>query len=257
MNDPDRNASGFLVELPNALRYTPTPAGSEGFDPTENIGAIREIVPSGSRVLDVGCGTGWVAKELKDNKGCEVIGVEPNESRAEVARSHGIQVHVGYLEDLRIEEVDRFDIVLFGDVLEHLSDPLSILCDAKRYLRPGGSVVVSVPNVAHWMVRLDLLRGRFNYQECGIMDATHLRWFTEKTLRQLLENAGYRVDEWRVTCGNWMPEYARKRPFRWMRESRRHRLVKRMTRWFPRLFACQHVMRASIQDAPNGQDRSR
>ena len=59
------------------------------------------------------------------------------------------------------------------------------------------------------------------YQEAGIMDATHLRWFTEKTLRLLLENAGYRVDEWRVTCGNWMPEYAWKRPFRWMRESHR------------------------------------
>ena len=136
---------------------------------------MREIVPSGSRVLDIGCGTGWTAKELIDKKGCEVIGVEPNELRAEVARSNGIQVHAGYLEDLRIEETDLFDVVLFGDVLEHLSNPLSILCDAKKYLRPGGCVVVSVPNVAHWMVRLDLLRGRFNYQQAGIMDATHLR----------------------------------------------------------------------------------
>ena len=254
MSNPDRNASDFLVEPPNPLRYTPLPIN---YELSEAIGAVREIVPSGSRVLDIGCGTGWTAKELIDKKGCEVIGVEPNESRAEVARSNGIQVHVGYLEDLRIEEVDLFDIVLFGDVLEHLSNPLSILCDAKKYLRPGGSVVVSVPNVAHWMVRLDLLRGRFNYQQAGIMDATHLRWFTEKTLRLLLENAGYRVDEWRVTCGNWMPEYASKRPFRWMRESGRHRLVKTMTRWFPRLFGCQFVMRASIQDTPDRLGPSR
>ena len=254
MSNPDRNASGFLVEPPNPLRYIPP---ALVYDPSESLGAIREIVPSGSRVLDVGCGTGWTAKELRDKKGCEVLGVEPNESRAEAARSLGNQVHVGYLEDLRVEEVAPFDIVLFADVLEHLSDPFSILCDAKRYLRPGGSVVVSVPNIAHWMVRLDLLRGRFNYQPTGIMDATHLRWFTEKTLRQLLENAGYRIDEWRVTCGNSMPEYVWKRPFRWMRESHRHRLVKRMTRWFPRLFACQYVMRASIQHTPNGQDRSR
>lgn len=98
MSNPDRNASGFLVEPPNPLRYTPP---ALVYDPSEGLGAIREIVPSGSRVLDVGCGTGWTAKELRDKKGCEVIGVEPNESRAEAARSLGIQVHVGYLEDLR------------------------------------------------------------------------------------------------------------------------------------------------------------
>ncbi len=254
MSNPDRNASGFLVEPPNPLRYIPP---AIVYDPSEGLGAIREIVPWGSRVLDVGCGTGWTAKELTDKKGCEVIGVEPNESRAEAARSHGIQVHVGYLEDLRIEEVDLFDIILFGDVLEHLSDPHSILCVAKRYLRPGGSVVISVPNVAHWMVRLDLLRGKFNYQEGGIMDATHLRWFTEKTLRLLLEKAGYRVDEWRVSSGNWMPEYAWKRPFRWMRESHRRSLVKTLSRWFPRLFGSQHIMRASIQDTPDRLPPSR
>ena len=254
MSNPDGNASGFLVEPPNPLRYTPL---AIAYDPSEVIGAIREVVPSGSRVLDVGCGAGWTAKELRDKIGCEVIGVEPNETRAEVARSNGIEVHVGYLEDLRIEDVGLFDIVLFGDVLEHLSDPHSVLCVAKKYLRPGGSVVITVPNVAHWTVRLELLRGRFDYQALGIMDATHLRWFTEKTLRQLLENAGYRVDEWRVTCGNWMQEYAWKRPFRWMRESHQRRLVKRITRWFPRLFACQHVMRASFQDTPDRPPPSR
>lgn len=253
MSNPDLNASGFLVEAPNPLRYTPP---APVYDLSEAIGATLDIIPSGSRVLDIGCGTGWTGKDLKEKKGCEVLGVEPNEARAEVARSHGIQVHIGYLEDLRVEEVGLFDMILFGDVLEHLPDPFSMLCLAKRYLRPGGSVVVLVPNVAHWMVRLDLLRGRFEYQESGIMDATHLRWFTEKTLRKLLENAGYRVDEWRVTCGNWMPEYACKRPFRWMRVSHRYKLVKKMTRWFPRLLGCQHIMRASLQDTRNGQEAS-
>ncbi len=251
MSDPDWNASGFLLEVPDALRYKPPSGNCDACHPTEVFGAVREVVPRGSRVLDVGCGAGWVAKELVDNKGCEILGVEPNESRAEAARSLGLQVHVGYLEDLRIEQVHLFDIVLFADVLEHLSNPHSVLCDARKYLRPGGSVVVSVPNIAHWMVRYDLLRGRFDYQATGIMDATHLRWFTERTLRQLLESAGYRVDEWRVTCGNWMPEYAWKRPFRWMRESHRYRLVRRLTRWFPRLFGCQHVMRASIRASPD------
>ena len=81
-------------------------------------------------------------------------------------------------------------------------------------------------------------------------------WFTQKTL-DYFQNAGYRVDERRVTCGNWMPEYASKRPFRWMRESHRHRLIKTMTRWFPQLFGCQFIMRARIQDTPDRLPLSR
>src|SRR5262245_42234591 len=77
-----------------------------------------------------------------------------------------------------LREHGRFDTIVLADVIEHLPDPAEMVSLLKQGLVPDGSIVASVPNVAHWFVRIDLLRGSFNYQEMGIMDATHLRWFT-------------------------------------------------------------------------------
>ena len=85
-----------------------------------------------------------------------------------------------------------YDAILFLDVLEHLRDPDGVLRAARDWLRPGGRVLCSLPNVAHWRVRLALARGRFDYTENGLMDATHLRWFTRRTARELLTRAGLR-----------------------------------------------------------------
>jgi SAM-dependent methyltransferase len=86
-----------------------------------------------------------------------------------------------------------FDVVLAGDVLEHLVDPRRVLADARSLLAPGGYVVASVPNVAHVDVRMALLCGRFAYRETGLLDATHLRFFTHDTLLELFERAGLAV----------------------------------------------------------------
>lgn len=88
----------------------------------------------------------------------------------------------------------RFDAIVYGDVLEHLADPLGALTVLNRRLEPGGMVVISIPNVAHLWIRLSLLLGRFEYADRGILDRTHLRFFTEKTLRRLLADAELRVD---------------------------------------------------------------
>jgi SAM-dependent methyltransferase len=87
--------------------------------------------------------------------------------------------------------VGSFEVVVFGDVLEHLRDPLSVLRGARGLLRPGGYVVISTPNIAHGDVRLALLSGRFNYSKVGILDDTHLRFFTRDSLVSFLNDAGF------------------------------------------------------------------
>ena len=89
--------------------------------------------------------------------------------------------------------LNDFDLLLFGDVIEHTRDPLAILREAGALLAPRGQVIVSVPNVANLRVRLGLARGRFDYTESGILDKTHLRFFTLRSARELMRQAGYHI----------------------------------------------------------------
>jgi O-antigen biosynthesis protein len=151
------------------------------------------LVGRGKRVLDVGCANGYLAEVLVGN-GCTVSGVEFDPAAAEEARRHLEQLVVGDLEQLDLVEAfgeGRFDVVVMGDVLEHLRDPLPVLRSTRRLLAPGGYVVISIPNVAHGDVRLSLLQGRFDYRPLGLLDSTHVRFFTRDNLRALLHDAGF------------------------------------------------------------------
>jgi O-antigen biosynthesis protein len=144
------------------------------------------------RVLELGCATGRVTEVLKQ-RGCHVVAVEYSAAAAALAARFADQIVVGSLEDpaLLATLTGPYDVILAGDVLEHLRNPEDVLRTLKTTLAPGGCVIVSVPNIAHWSVRKELLRGRFNFTETGVMDRTHLRWFTQRTLRDMLERAGY------------------------------------------------------------------
>ena len=103
---------------------------------------------------------------------------------------------VGSVDDAAVRErlsPDGYDVVLFLDVLEHLAHPEEVLIAARGWLRPRGIVLCSIPNVAHWRVRLSLLRGRFDYEDVGLLDRTHLRWYTRRTARELVAGAGYQI----------------------------------------------------------------
>jgi len=153
------------------------------------------------------------------------------------------KVHVGFLTSELIEEVGRVDVVLLADVLEHVAAPHGLLVKSREALRPGGSVIVSVPNIAHWSIRANLLRGHFDYQESGIMDATHLRWFTRETLFSLVRCAGFEVTYYGGTAGLWLPD----KPFRWMPVGLRSRFLRSASvRWLT-LFGCQHVVKAEMR----------
>ncbi len=164
---------------------------------TNRPGVIVPLVGPGQRVLDVGCGIGSTAELLVAN-GCTVVGVELDPGAAARASAHCERVVICDLDtsDLAAEVGDdEFDVVLTADVLEHLRDPGRLLAAAARLLRPGGRVVASIPNVAHGSVRLALLHGDFQYSDMGILDRTHLRFFTRQTVEDVFAEAGLRIDQ--------------------------------------------------------------
>ncbi len=236
---PDSHSRGFLREAVDPLRYDGQPD-----DPDEIVGVLSSMIPVGARILDVGCGTGSVSAHIVANRRASLIGLEPDDARAARARQRGLTVLKAELTPEIIAELGRFDIVLFADLLEHLPDPFSLLQMAKSALSPGGRILISVPNVAHWSVRTELAMGDFAYRDYGIMDATHLRWFTEASLRSFLENAGLTIEAQRVTAGFDLQCYTERLP--WRRLSRRIRcaIIRRAIRRWPRLFGCQFVVRA-------------
>jgi 2-polyprenyl-3-methyl-5-hydroxy-6-metoxy-1,4-benzoquinol methylase len=160
-----------------------------------------EMVGSNKRVLDVGCDTGYLGEALQA-LGNEAAGFEVNEVTAQHARTRMARVEVGDLESSDLVAVfgrGSFDVVIFGDVLEHLRDPLRVLRQARPLLAPGGSVIISTPNIAHGDVRLALLKGRFQYNKVGILDETHTRFFTRDSLVEFLHDAGFSLVELKRT----------------------------------------------------------
>ena len=155
---------------------------------------ILAAVPPGSRVLDLGCASGYLSAALTE-RGCTVVGFERDPASAALARTHCTDVIVGDLES----DADRralpggFDVVVIGDVLEHLADPWGALRFVRGLLAPEGRVVLSLPNVAAWPVRLGLLRGSFDYGDFGILDRTHLRFFTRSSAHALARETGFVV----------------------------------------------------------------
>ena len=238
---PDENAAGLISEMLNALRYD-----GHVLDPDEVSGIVASFIPRGARVLDVGCGTGSLSRIVADVCHADVVGIEADPRRAARAGARGLTVRVGYFSHELIRELGSFDVVLFADVLEHLPNPQAMLLLARECLKSRGSVIVSVPNVAHWSVRVDLVRGRFLYQPCGIMDATHLRWFTAAAVRSLLASSGFNVTGYRATAGLTLADNVDRRPWRWLPINSRTRILRFTCRRWPTLFGTQHVLKAEM-----------
>jgi 2-polyprenyl-3-methyl-5-hydroxy-6-metoxy-1,4-benzoquinol methylase len=143
----------------------------------------------GLRLLDVGCARGHLSAVLA-SQGWSVTGIEYDAADAAVARDKGIDVIVGTAEDAMGTMNEKFDVVVFADVLEHFVHPEDVLSQARALLVPGGRIVISIPNVAHLSVRLQLLMGAFTYTDRGILDRTHLHFYTKKTLKKMIVGAG-------------------------------------------------------------------
>jgi 2-polyprenyl-3-methyl-5-hydroxy-6-metoxy-1,4-benzoquinol methylase len=167
---------------------------------------VRPSIPTSTRsVLDVGCGRGGFGTTLRSVLGdqARIVGVEPVPSQAGRARKgHGYdEVVDGYFPDALEGRDERFDLICFNDVLEHVIDPWSLLRETVRWLKPGGKVLAAIPSIQFAPIVWRLIRGRWDYLDYGTLDRTHLRFFTRATMTEMFEQNGYRVLECRGANG--------------------------------------------------------
>lgn len=159
------------------------------FSNTAVLEMVRRLLPPGGRVLDIGCASGGLLALLTD-AGYRA-GVESSAVAAERAMEVADLVVVGDIDNSEVSFPEAsFDVVVCADVLEHLPDPASTLRRVVDWVAPGGSVVICVPNIANWRSRLRMLRGQWRYEEQGIWDSGHLRFFTLASLRSMVASVG-------------------------------------------------------------------
>lgn len=154
-----------------------------------------KISPVSKRLLDIGCGSGSLGKKIKDEIGCEVVGITFSKSEADVASRNLDYVIVQDLNSFNPDPLGKFDCIICSHVLEHLYHPHQLLKSLHDCLTPQGALIVALPNVLHWRQRLQFLRGNFKYTEGGLMDQTHFRFFDWETAHILLQESGYHVKD--------------------------------------------------------------
>ena len=192
-----------------------------------------QFFDNGETVLDVGCGPGYLAEYLTVQKDCTVVGVEQDPRLAEIARRVCAQVHEANLETEGLRKIQgKFTAIFFGDVIEHVRNAPELLRQASELLGVGGRVIVSTPNFVHIKNRVRVLFGTFEYRDAGLLDRTHVHFYTKRTLYDLLDETGYRIVKTDFTTG--VMDLS----------SLRNRALHVLARAYPNLFAYQFIVAA-------------
>jgi glycosyltransferase involved in cell wall biosynthesis len=208
------------------------------------------------RVLEVGTASGYLSERLK-NMGAEVIGIELDADMAAQAAPHCETMLVGDVDGQDLESLGAFDMIICADVLEHLPRPEATLARLNALLKPGGHIVVSLPNIAMWLWRVKLLFGKFDYMPKGPMDETHLRFYTLTSAQKLLKQSALQVLETRTTpipLPTISPIFSADRKLGFV-----HKLNHWLTQRRPTLFGYQFVffaqksLKPAVTPGPNGE----
>ncbi len=210
-----------------------------------NLPLLERLRPADRSVLDVGCGAGDNARHLKA-RGCTVHGVTLSRREFELAQPHVDRLTLADVETWEWDYPDgSFDAVLLSHVLEHLIDPPAALRRLARLLRPGGRAYIALPNVANWRLRLRFLAGRFEYDDHGLMDRTHLHFYTHFTAPRLVADAGLVLVE--SAADGHCPQPGLRR---WL-PGPAAAFDRLCCRLFPNLFADQLIL---VGEKPGGHD---
>jgi 2-polyprenyl-3-methyl-5-hydroxy-6-metoxy-1,4-benzoquinol methylase len=183
--------AGFAMDVP-VFRPDQKP---KGYFTNERNEMLRYIPLTSKRILDVGCGSGNFGKLMKSQMNVEVWGVEICENAAKESVNNIDRIIVGNIEkgDLGLP-LNYFDCIVFNDVLEHLCDPWNVLVRCKAFLHEAGYIVVSIPNIRYYPhIRSLLVSKNWEYKDEGILDRTHLRFFTERSIREMFLHCGYQI----------------------------------------------------------------
>lgn len=159
---------------------------------------MADIIETGSKVLDIGAGNGLLARVLQEHHNNTIVidGIEPCSYAAEMARSSYRNFYEGYAQDfLEIIWQEHYDFIVMADVLEHMTDPFQFLTELVKVITPKTKIITSIPNVAFGTIRLALLHGDFKYVDSGILEKTHVRFFTLQTIQDLVNNTHLNMDE--------------------------------------------------------------
>lgn len=147
------------------------------------------------KVLEVGCDLGATLFEIQNQfPDCKTYGLDINEAAVDIAK-HITEAKYGNIDELQIPFHEKFDYIIFGDVLEHLRHPEEVIAMCRDQLKPGGYIIASIPNIMHISVMEELIDGRFHYQDVGLLDRTHIHFFTYYEIMDLFQNAGYTVKD--------------------------------------------------------------
>lgn len=185
--------------MSNALKYD----RQVDLNDSSSIGRLSRWISPGSRVLEFGPATGAMTRILTQNLNCEVTCIEIDPQYAEAARPYCHKMIIGDLEklDLAAELSEGyFDYIVFADVLEHLRSPEQALRRVAPYLKSDGAILASIPNIGHSGVILDLMQGEFRYRKEGLLDETHLRFFTRRSVAELFSSTGFSIQHWERTA---------------------------------------------------------
>lgn len=159
---------------------------------------LRQVKPNSS-VVEFGPASGYMTQYLKETLNCKVIIVEIDYNDGVEASKYANESLIGYpngdIEMWQWINFDPVDCIIFADVLEHLRDPWQVLKRAASIIKDDGSIFISVPNIGHNSVIVDLINGKFNYRETGLLDNTHLRFFTRESLLQMVADSGLYVEK--------------------------------------------------------------
>lgn len=199
--EDNAGSSGFIVGLhalgqrPKSERYESALVELDNKNSSQAL--VIEFTGCNKRILEVGTSTGYITKELK-RRGNQIIGVEIDKDAGKIASQFCESMIIGDIDELNLDEYlppESIDVIMLADVLEHLRWPGHLLENAKKYLRPEGYLVVSLPNVTHGDIILNLLCGNFRYTSTGLLDETHLRFFARRNIFDIFNNYGYDITD--------------------------------------------------------------